>query len=261
MGSQQLNAFTLERLVPDGAQFAAHSHDEFIVSVNGLSTIQEKVRLDRQQFEVGTDAITVYNPGQVQKSQAETHTGTTWECLSVHLHPYTVTSLTGISSFEAEKPVVHSPILARTLRSAATLSEPRHVDEVLTWAVSEALYQSRIGRPRRDDEGTSLNRRDLSPVLGRMRSDLASPVDVSDLAGSLALSTDYFIRSFVKLTGMTPYAWHLQLRLREGRRLLQAGAPVGTVAAHLGFNDQSHFHRHFRAAYAQTPGKFRRRFQ
>lgn len=57
--------------------------------------------------------------------------------------------------------------------------------------------------------------------------------------------------------GLIPYAWHLQLRLREGR--LRDGEAPAAMAAALGFSDQSHFHRHFRAAYAQTPGAVRRR--
>jgi AraC family chemosensory pili system transcriptional regulator ChpD len=46
-------------------------------------------------------------------------------------------------------------------------------------------------------------------------------------------------------------------RLAEGRRRLRGGLAVAEVAHGLGFADQAHFHRHFTAAYAITPGRYR----
>ncbi|WP_022873872.1 AraC family transcriptional regulator [Nesterenkonia alba] len=255
------SAFTVERFVPEGARFPAHSHDEFVISVNGSSTLREKVKLDRHEFEVGSDAITVYNPGEIQGSRAETRSGSGWECFSVHLEPDIVTELTGIAELEVQQPIVTDPFLAETLRSAAQLSDHQLMQETVTWVISEALHQAKPLQRNSPGGHESWRQLDFFPVVERMRSDLTSPADVSELAQSLSLSPDYFIRSFVKLTGMTPYAWHLQLRLREGRRRLKSGAAATVVAAELGFSDQSHFHRHFRAAYAQTPGQFRRRAQ
>jgi AraC family chemosensory pili system transcriptional regulator ChpD len=71
------------------------------------------------------------------------------------------------------------------------------------------------------------------------------------------LSQEQLIRSFSRAMGCPPYAWHLQARLAEGRRLLRHGRPVADVAACLGFADQAHFTKHFRAAYATTPGAYR----
>ena len=46
--------------------------------------------------------------------------------------------------------------------------------------------------------------------------------------------------------------------MAEGRRRLRRGEAVADVAQSLGFADQAHFHRHFTAAYAITPGRYRR---
>jgi AraC family chemosensory pili system transcriptional regulator ChpD len=71
------------------------------------------------------------------------------------------------------------------------------------------------------------------------------------------MSREHLVRSFTRATGCPPYAWHLQARLAEGRRRLRGGLAVAEVAHGLGFADQAHFHRHFTAAYAITPGRYR----
>lgn len=49
---------------PDSGGFPRHSHDEYVISVNVRG--RERVRLDGVAFEVGTEEVTVHNPGQVQ---------------------------------------------------------------------------------------------------------------------------------------------------------------------------------------------------
>ena len=50
----------------------------------------------------------------------------------------------------------------------------------------------------------------------------------------------------------------MQLRTRRAQALLRAGRPATEVAHELGFADQSHLNRHFRAAYGVAPGSFQR---
>lgn len=94
-------------------------------------------------------------------------------------------------------------------------------------------------------------------MLERLRDDLSSAPRLADLAGEAGMSREHLVRSFTRATGCPPYAWHLQARLAEGRRRLRGGLAVAEVAHGLGFADQAHFHRHFTAAYAITPGRYR----
>lgn len=253
-----LSLVDVERLRPVHGRFPAHSHDEFVISVNGPGVLVESVTLDRARFEVGADDLTVYNPGQVQASSARTQAGTPWECISIHVDPQTAAAVLGGQPAEARRPVVSDPRLAHGLRRAAALHDQQAARELALWVLSEALRQS-AREPSNPSALEGPGTEGLRPVLERMRNDLSFPVRVSELAESASLSPDHFIRSFVRTVRLTPYAWHLQLRLREGRRRLRDGEAPAAVAAALGFSDQSHFHRHFRAAYAQTPGAVRRR--
>ena len=46
------------------------------------------------------------------------------------------------------------------------------------------------------------------------------------------------------------------VRLRTARQLLLAGVPAASVAAAVGYVDQSHLAKRFRGAFGVTPGQF-----
>ncbi|WP_157323870.1 AraC family ligand binding domain-containing protein [Nesterenkonia alkaliphila] len=79
----------------------------------------EHVILDGKRFTVGPDEITVYNPGQVQASWAETQEDSPWECFSIHISPETAAAVTGGDPVEAHRAAVAGPGLAGALRRAA----------------------------------------------------------------------------------------------------------------------------------------------
>ena len=56
---------------------------------------------------------------------------------------------------------------------------------------------------------------------------------------------------------MTPHAWQLNLRINLARNLMHKGDSIVNVANHLGFADQAHFQRVFKAYTGVTPGSFR----
>jgi AraC family transcriptional regulator, chemosensory pili system protein ChpD len=64
------------------------------------------------------------------------------------------------------------------------------------------------------------------------------------------------MRSFRAATGLTDHHYVVQLRLRETCNLLARGMSASVVADSVGFADQSHLMRHFRAVYGVTPGSF-----
>ena len=86
-----------------------------------------------------------------------------------------------------------------------------------------------------------------------------SNLSISDLAAVAGLSEYHFMRCFRATTGLTAHQYVLQLRLRKARHLLAQDRPPSEVACALGFADQSHLNRHFRAAYGLTPANTPRR--
>ena len=66
------------------------------------------------------------------------------------------------------------------------------------------------------------------------------------------------IRACHRATGLTPHAWLLNARVNRARTLLRQGCELAEVAYRLGFADQSHFQRVFKAHAGTTPGAYRR---
>lgn len=99
-----------------------------------------------------------------------------------------------------------------------------------------------------------LNR--LNPVLIRLREDEANPL-LDELAEIAGMDKYQLIRAMKRLTGLAPLAWRQNERVITARKMLRAGRPLAETAHALGFVDQSHFHRVFRAHVASSPGSYR----
>lgn len=90
--------------------------------------------------------------------------------------------------------------------------------------------------------------------LGTHDIGMASLTVLAQLAG---MSRYQLIRAFRAATGMTPHAYQLNLRVNQARSRLRAGSSMADLAYHLGFADQSHFQRVFKAYAGVTPGCYK----
>jgi AraC-like DNA-binding protein len=78
------------------------------------------------------------------------------------------------------------------------------------------------------------------------------------LARSADLSPYHFLRTFERVTGVTPHQYVLRARLREAATRLTADpSKVLDVALDCGFGDVSNFNRAFRAEFGDAPRRFR----
>lgn len=100
-----------------------------------------------------------------------------------------------------------------------------------------------------------------SPVAKTLALLHAQPEDAVPLpllAEKAGTSPRALVRSFRAVTGMTPHAYQLDLRVNAARERLRTGEALASVAHELGFYDQSHFHHVFKQHVAATPGEYRR---
>lgn len=99
--------------------------------------------------------------------------------------------------------------------------------------------------------------RQLQPVLEHLQGPAAIDASLSELADLSGMSRYQLIRTFRAGTGMTPHAWQLNLRINLAKPRILAGDAIAAVAHDLGFADQAHFQRVFKAHAGVTPGRFR----
>ena len=81
-------------------------------------------------------------------------------------------------------------------------------------------------------------------------------IRLDDLARETGRSRFQVNRAFQAATGLPPHRYLTNIRLERARAMLAAGDNAAEVAAAVGFADQSHLTRRFKAAYGVTPGRF-----
>jgi AraC-like DNA-binding protein len=66
------------------------------------------------------------------------------------------------------------------------------------------------------------------------------------------------VRSFKDAYGLTPHAYHLNLRVNEAKARLRMDGDLATVALDAGFCDQSHFTRVFTRCVGMPPAAYQK---
>jgi AraC family transcriptional regulator len=85
-----------------------------------------------------------------------------------------------------------------------------------------------------------------------------APLTLASLARQAGLSPYHFLRTFNRLTGVTPHQYILRARLRHAATRLAAGpGKVLDIALDCGFGDVSNFNRAFRAEFGVSPRAYR----
>lgn len=98
---------------------------------------------------------------------------------------------------------------------------------------------------------------ELAPAMVIMQTESERRITVKGLVDVCGMSSSQFIRRFQTVLGMTPGAYLQNLRINGTRRLLSQGMPLAEVAHTMGFADQAHMQRAFKAHHAMTPGDYR----
>jgi len=84
---------------------------------------------------------------------------------------------------------------------------------------------------------------------------------LSDLARHAEQSPFRYLRTFRRVTGVTPHQFILRTRLRDAAsRLLAHDTNVIDIALESGFGDLSNFNRAFRLEFGLSPRAYRRQF-
>jgi AraC family transcriptional regulator len=98
----------------------------------------------------------------------------------------------------------------------------------------------------------------IARVLRALESHIVEPQPLAALARIAGLSPYHFLRTFKRVTGVTPHQWLLRARLREAaQRLVTSRDSVTDIALDAGFDDLSNFIRSFHAEFGVSPRRYR----
>jgi AraC-like DNA-binding protein len=145
-------------------------------------------------------------------------------------------------------------LLASAHRAAERSDDPFGAEEALHRAYAALILRhGGVTAGRVGDEPRAVGR-----VRQLIEADPAADLALDRLAAEAGLSVHHLIRAFRRATGLTPHAYLVDVRIRHARAALRGGAAPADVAAALGFADQAHLTRQFKARVGVGPGAYRR---
>jgi AraC family transcriptional regulator len=127
--------------------------------------------------------------------------------------------------------------------------------ESLTTALTATLFTRRNAIQR----GNGLSPWQLRRAMEYLEAHMTRDISLEEMARLVGLSQSQFARSFKTSTGMPPYKWSLDARIKRAQELLlRCSEPIAGIALQTGFADQSHFTKTFRRATGATPKDWQR---
>jgi len=108
-------------------------------------------------------------------------------------------------------------------------------------------------------QADSLQLTRLAPVFRTIQARYAEPLTLRDLAAVVHLEPAYFSTSFKRATGVSPFRYLADFRLRRARQLLLTTEySLAQIAVATGFRDPFYLSRVFKKAEGLSPREYRR---
>jgi AraC family transcriptional regulator len=100
----------------------------------------------------------------------------------------------------------------------------------------------------------------VTRVVRRIDRSPDAPFTLDNMSRGAGVSPYHFLRTFERLTGVTPHQYILRARLRDAALgLASREDTILDIALQCGFGDVSNFNRAFRAEFGLTPRAYRLR--
>ncbi len=175
---------------------------------------------------------------------------------------YLETSLLGehLIGPAVDAPVLEEPGLRPQLEAIhAALLDPDGVLEAETrlHAVAERI-RAAYGEAPPPDEGPRHDQELAERLRTVLDRDLFGTPSIAAAACEIGAAPTTAARAFRRTFGLPPHAYVLGRRLEAARGRILDGVPLAEVAADVGFVDQAHLNRRFKAFLGTTPGRFGR---
>jgi AraC family transcriptional regulator len=195
------------------------------------------------------------NPGHYFECGHEHAVGD--HCISFQYDPAYFDDATPFPSSPSVPPV--RPISSLTSRVSAALGGSPYVswEELAVALAGQTLHAvARSAGPVTLDAESRVTR-----VVRLIDNGPGIDTSLARLASEANLSAYHFLRTFQRVTGVTPHQYVLRTRLRRAAvRLATEPARVIDIALESGFADLSNFNRTFRAEFGVSPRAYRHQY-
>uniref|UniRef100_UPI000477563A AraC family transcriptional regulator n=1 Tax=Nocardiopsis baichengensis TaxID=280240 RepID=UPI000477563A len=216
--------------------FTPHTHEAYTLAVieSGIEVYDCRGTTHR----VGADGIALVEPGTVHTGHSGTPDG--WRYRVLYPEEEVVADaardigMAGPPLFTGSS--AHDPATAAVLRAAHRAAEQgdRLSASTLTRQALHRLLAGHATSPAHG-AGTPAPRRMVAEAREALRSRMADPPTLEELAAGVGVSAFALLRAFRRDLGLPPHAYLNDVRVERARRLLAEGSPPAEVAAAGGF--------------------------
>jgi AraC-like DNA-binding protein len=148
-------------------------------------------------------------------------------------------------------------MLDSALRLARLLNTPRDIPVLAPLAMREFHYRllsSPYGAAIAQTVIAGSNTHKIGQIIRRIKTKLAEPIRVEELAAMANMSPSSFHQHFKAVTAMSPVQYQKKMRLTEARQILLAGkADAQTAAYRVGYQSASQFSREYARMFGKPP--------
>ena len=237
-------------------RFAPHTHDELMIGLIRSGVKSFRLGPDRKFAAPGQ--LSVVNPGELHTGEREHGPELTY--IALYLPLATLSAIIpghGGREREIQHPVITDVFVWHQLAWAHDAlfksDDTFAAEECLVLGIT-SLFKRYAARAPRMPPGT--HPAAIRRALAYLEAEAANPATLESLANASGVGSFHLIRLFQRHLGTTPHAYLTQLRIERAKRLLKAGQPVARVALDVGFADQAHLTRRFKALTGTTPGRY-----
>jgi AraC-like DNA-binding protein len=239
--------------------FPRHVHEEYLVGLieRGVHDVWCRGEL----WHAGVGSIATFAPGEPHFGGAGSDLG--WSQKIFYLperlirHVLEDSGTAAMGTLDFKSPFQSNEYVARGLKVLWNLLED-------SYSSSLDIEEHLVGfLPRLITQTSKLNAPMQKPVPPKFRSardfihaHFAGSVQLDTLAIIAGCSKTALIEGFKVHFGLPPNRYLIQVRIDEARRLLRQDLNIADVAAAVGFADQSHLTRHFKAILGVTPARY-----
>jgi len=247
----------------EGHAYDPHWHDSYLVGMTLTGTQQFQCRRERHRSTPG-DAF-LLEPGEIHDGDAPVMGGFTYLTFYLDEHWLGQTlrglyeSVPDSYSLHFSHTIAREPQLVHAIAGTFTalhndemrIVQQSNMDALLSQLTHHCQWRKRLPAQRQSAAIAHRAREYLHAHIG-------DNLGLDDLARETGTDRFTLTRCFKREFHLTPHAWLIQLRLAHARAMLGQGEQPASVAAALGFADQSHLGRWFMRAYRLTPAHYRR---
>lgn len=251
----------LEASFTHARAFTRHYHDTY--SIGLVSKGRNVFRLEGKRIEVEAGAISVVNPEEIHDGG---QAGEPWSYRCFFPTPALMTQLAGEMHSQTSAPLFASGLIndnecAQRLRRLFDLLFAPFSDAA---ALEEAALDA-LGTLLLNHEARGAPKRAYSPRYASIGNAAVSLIekhwedgpDLAQLSQWLGVDRFVVIRAVTAVSGLTPHAYLLQVRVKRALEMIRSGASISLAAQRAGFCDQAHLTREMKKRWGLTPAAFK----